>query len=350
MFREDSKVVVTTVKPPANASSGGPGLQDRWGRRFEYLRLSVTEACNYRCNYCLPNGYRPTSIHPDDRPMTLSEIETLVRAFAAMGTRKIRLTGGEPATRRDLGDIIRLCKSIPGIESVVLTTNGYNLRRQVDDWQRAGLDGLNVSIDSLERERFREITGHDHLPRVLAGLERALELGFRRVKTNAVILRQFNLEQFEHFLDFVRERPITARFIELMQTGDNGVFFRENHVTGAELLARLESGGWQEGTRDALSGPAREFRHPAFQGGVGLILPYSPDFCRTCNRLRISASGRLHLCLFASEGVSLRRHLREGDLVSVVRDTRLLLEGKAAGHSLHQGATGATDALAQLGG
>lgn len=322
-------------------------LQDTLGRRFHYLRLSITDACNYRCNYCLPNGYQKTVC---DLPLNLNEIETLVAAFAAMGTRKIRLTGGEPATRHDLPDIIRLCKQTPGIEEVVLTTNGYNLLAKAEQWKRAGLDGVNVSVDSLERETFRRITGHDHLERILAGLEKARSVGFTRLKTNAVLLRQFNWRQFDLFLDLVKTQPVTARFIELMQTGDNGLFFRENSVLGSELQTRLLADGWQEMQRGLLAGPAKEFRHPDYAGKLGLIMPYSKDFCSTCNRLRVSASGKIHLCLFASEGASLRDELRTGNIIGVIRRTRLLLQEKLPSHQLQEGFTGATSTLSMLGG
>ncbi|MBK8973539.1 MAG: GTP 3',8-cyclase MoaA [Hahellaceae bacterium] len=323
-------------------------LKDAMGRRFRYLRLSVTDRCNYRCNYCLPNGYQGDDTA--EPAMTLDEIETLVSAFAAMGTRKIRLTGGEPATRKDLTRIIEVCKRTPGIEEVVLTTNGYNLSKKAAEWKAAGLDGINVSLDSLDRDRFKDITGHDHLPRVLDGLEQARAVGFTRLKINAVLLRQFNWDQFDHFLNFVRKQAVAVRFIELMQTGDNAVFFRENSVLGSQMEEKLQLQGWQEVPKTPLDGPAREFRHPDFAGKIGLIMPYSKDFCRNCNRLRVASNGNLHLCLFADQGHSLRKALSAGETVSVIRQTRLLLESKAAGHTLEQGFTGATSSLAMLGG
>ncbi len=333
--------------PTSSGVAGEPSLQDAFGRRFQYLRLSVTEACNYRCNYCLPNGYR--KVH-DEAPLSIHEVRTLVAAFAALGTRKIRLTGGEPSTRRDLDELIAVCRGTDGIEQVVLTTNGHNLEKMAPRWKTAGLDGINLSIDSLDRQIFRSITGRDHLPRVLAGLDKAREVGFTRLKVNAVLLRHFNWQQFDHFLDLVKALPITARFIELMETGDNATFFRENRVLGSELLARLQAGGWLEIPRDALAGPAREFHHPQYAGRIGLIMPYAKDFCRSCNRLRVSARGQLHLCLFASEGMSLRDPLRAGDRDAVVQRVRYLLGAKAEAHGLQKGHTGATRNLAMLGG
>ncbi len=192
-------------------------LTDGFGRSFPYLRLSLTEACNFRCSYCLPDGYQA-----DGRPrfLQVDEIARLVRAFAALGMSKIRLTGGEPSLRKDLDEIIATVAAVPGIRKVAITTNGTLLPRRLPGWHRAGLTALNVSMDSLQRERFKTITGHDRLPEIEQGLALAQALGLPAVKLNAVLLRGLNDDELPQWMDYLRDRPFSVRFIELMRTGD----------------------------------------------------------------------------------------------------------------------------------
>lgn len=323
-------------------------LTDNLGRKFNYLRLSVTDQCNFRCNYCLPEGYQCESKIPP--PLSLSEISTLVKSFAMLGTRKVRITGGEPALRKDLAEIIRVCKSTDGIQKVALTTNGYSLQRHVASWREAGLDALNVSVDSLDRKMFHTITGHDKLGQIIEGIEYALSLGFSTVKVNSVLLKSFNENQLAAFLAWVEQTPVTVRFIELMQTGDNQTFFRANHIAGADIALELEQQGWQPVISPADAGPAKEYRHSRYAGRIGLITPYSKDFCASCNRLRVSSQGKLHLCLFADAGFDLRQLLRTGDARAVATHIVHLMEQKLPSHALWQGWTGGTRHLAMLGG
>ena len=324
-----------------------PGLSDRFGRRFSYLRLSVTDVCNFRCHYCLPDVYQKTD---QPEPLTLAEIAPLLQTFAQLGTRKVRITGGEPSVRKDLTEIIDLTARTPGIEQVALTTNGYRLADQIDDWHRAGLQRLNLSIDSLDPEQFGAITGYHHLDRILAGLERALTLGLD-VKINAVLLRGFNTERLQQFLDWIKDTPVTLRFIELMETGNNPVFFAEHHVSGEAIRQQLQASGWQAKTRAQHDGPALEFTHSAYRGKLGLIMPYSKDFCASCNRLRISSLGKLHLCLFGEQGYDVRPLLQPGIApAQLVAELEQLLGLKHETHYLQSGNTGATRHFAMLGG
>lgn len=324
-------------------------LVDGLGRRFKYLRLSITEVCNFRCTYCLPDGYQKTPSRPF---LTVPEIGRLVGAFAALGVGKVRLTGGEPSVRRDVGEIIRRVRATPGVDKAAITTNGWNLARRIDDWSAGGLTNLNVSVDSLDRERFHQITGHDRLDAVMGGLDRALELGVPSVKINAVLLKDAaGPAVFEQFAEFVRERPVAVRFIELMRTGDNADYFARQHVSGQVLRAWLEAGGWTPRGRGPDDGPAVEYVHPGHAGRIGLIAPYGPGFCDGCNRLRVTARGRLRLCLFGEGGLDLR------DLLAADEDRETLedrivgaLGGKAAGHRLAEQISGDTRHLAQLGG
>lgn len=322
-------------------------LQDNFGRKFEYLRLSITDLCNFRCNYCLPEG--PDCDSGKDN-MSLQEIATLVTAFSELGTKKIRITGGEPALRKDLAQVIKLCASTPGIEQVGLTTNGFNLDQKIDHWYRAGLTNLNVSADSLDPRLFETITGHNKLGRILTGIDKALAVGMNKVKLNSVLLNSFNYHQFDRYLDWLKTKPVTVRFIELMETGDNQEFFKQNHVSGEKLKLRLLEQGWAQVIQDKLAGPAQEFFHPKYEGRIGLIMPYSKDFCQSCNRLRVSSNGHLHLCLFASQGINLRPYLQQQDVGRVCESIVAAMSNKGISHELQQHFTGATKHLASLGG
>jgi len=321
-------------------------LKDDHGREFHYLRLSLTELCNFKCNYCLPDG---NDCESEDR-MGLEEIQTLVSAFASLGTSKVRLTGGEPALRKDLIDIIQAVKSVEGIEEVALTTNGYKLERDAHRYAQAGLDRLNISIDSFDPDTFKLITGADKLKSIMQGIENAQAHGLHQIKINSVLLREFNLSQFERGIEFIRDKNIDLRFIELMQTGSNQTFYDANHVSGESLKERLLDTGWSLAPRKITDGPAQAFVHPDSMGRIGLIMPYSKDFCQTCNRLRVSSEGNLHLCLFAEQGLSIREPVRNGDVQATAELLKRLIVQKSETHYLDAGITGATRHLAMLGG
>ncbi|WP_420935538.1 GTP 3',8-cyclase MoaA [Alteromonas sp. A081] len=321
-------------------------LEDSFGRQFHYLRLSVTEACNFRCQYCLPNGYDGPS---SDQFMSLSEIDTLLQAFASLGTSKVRLTGGEPTLRRDFIDILQLTANTPGIERVAMTTHGARLEKYASQWKQAGLDQVNVSIDSLDPRQFAAITGQDKLQSVLRGLDAAIDAKLE-VKVNSVLLNDFSDSRLQRFLSWLKGMPVTLRFIELMETGELSQFFSKQHQSGSPLKTTLENMGWQPIVPRKDAGPAQEFYHPDYAGKIGLIMPYSKDFCKTCNRLRVSAPGKLHLCLFSENGIDMRDLLAKGDVQEVVTFLKQALGKKHATHYLHEGNTGATKHLAMLGG
>ncbi|MDC0602152.1 GTP 3',8-cyclase MoaA [Aliiglaciecola sp.] len=321
-------------------------LEDKFGRRFHYLRLSITDVCNFSCEYCLPDGYQCDSKR---NFLTVPEITRITSAFAQLGTSKIRITGGEPSLRKDLVEIIRLCVNTPGIEHVALTTNGYRLPEHIDAWAEAGLHSINVSIDSLDPRMFHRITGADKLDTILKGIDRAIELGLK-VKVNGVLMRQYNANDVNTFLDWIKDKPITFRLIELMQTGDNATLFGKQHVAGEPIKQRLLENGWALQPKAFNAGPAQEFSHPDYLGQVGLIMPYSKDFCATCNRLRISATGKLHLCLFADHGLDIRSFIHSNNDYELEHQLESLLGDKQATHWLDQGYTGGTKHLAMLGG
>lgn len=349
----DAPEVPARFLAPADAAveaqaSARDGLRDRHGRRFPYLRLSLTEACNFRCSYCLPDGYRAEG---RSRFLEADEVVRLVRGFAALGMHKIRLTGGEPSLRKDLPDIIAAVAAVPGIRKIALTTNGTRLPQQVRRWREAGLTALNVSLDSLDPARFRAITGRDRFDEVIEGVQQALGLGFESVKLNTVLLRGRNDDELPAWMDYLRERDVSLRFIELMRTGDNLAYFERHHLRADAMEQQLRDAGWSLLPRASDAGPAREYAHPAHRGRIGIIAPYSKDFCAGCNRLRVTARGDLRLCLFGDFGIPLRPLLQaDGDHDALVARIATQLGLKAAGHGLHQGDTGLTPHLASIGG
>lgn len=323
-------------------------LQDGFSRRFHYLRLSLTEACNFRCTYCLPDGYRPNG---KKSFLTLEEIQRVVTAFADLGVKKVRLTGGEPSMRRDLPEIIQAVSNTAGIETLAMTTNGYRLKDRAKLWFDAGLRDLNVSIDSLDPRQFQLITGENKLAEILDGIEAAQQAGYRKIKVNTVLLKNLNDHELSQFLFWLKQQPIQLRLIELMQTGEMDERFRKHHQSGLPIKARLLREGWIQQDRSLTDGPAEVFSHPDYQGQIGLIMPYSKDFCSNCNRLRVSSTGKFHLCLFGEQGINLREFLQSDSQLDELKVQILNgLAGKRETHYLHDGDSGITPHLASIGG
>lgn len=323
-------------------------LIDSQGRQFPYLRLSITDVCNFSCQYCLPDGYQCDS---KKSFLTQSEIKHLVSAFAELGTWKIRLTGGEPTVRKDFNDIVRTISSVPGIEQVAMTTNGYKLRQRIRSWVDAGLTNLNVSVDSLDPKLFHSLTGHNRLKEILQGIELAQSLNLNKIKLNAVLLKDVNSHQFHEYAALLKDNKLSMRFIELMQTGDNLEYFNRYHVSAQVLKNHLLCNGWTEKLKEVGAGPAIEYVHPEYQGTFGVIAPYSKDFCDSCNRLRVSSTGDFHLCLFGEHGHSIRHLLQhENDKQELKQTLCYLLSKKRKQHFLHDGNPGGTPNLASVGG
>lgn len=328
----------------------GPAHQlvDAIGRRFEYLRLSLTDVCNFRCAYCLPDGYRKPANRPVE--LTVAEIRRAVAGFARLGLWKVRLTGGEPTLRPDFTAIARAVASVPGVRHVAMTTNGYRLAAHAREWRDAGVSAINISVDSLDPAKFAAITGHDRLAEVLRGVAAARAAGFASIKLNAVLMRGVNDDELAAMIAFVIAHDVSLRFIEVMRTNDNAAFFHDRHVAGQSVIDRLTMLGWHRLPRAPGAGPAVEFGSPAARGRIGIIAPYARDFCATCNRLRLSSDGKLHLCLFGDGGIDLRPLLQDDDGDALVEGITALTATKAPAHRLHQGDSGATPHLASIGG
>ncbi|OFZ18095.1 MAG: hypothetical protein A2Z20_00585 [Bdellovibrionales bacterium RBG_16_40_8] len=323
-------------------------LRDSYNRQFKYLRLSLTEVCNFRCSYCLPDGYKSSC---SEMPLNENEVINLVHAFSELGINKIRLTGGEPTVRQDIVSIVQKIAKIDGIKKIALTTNGFRLEQLAAPLFEAGLTNLNVSVDSLQEENFLKITGKSYLKKVLVGLEKAVLVGIPTIKINTVLLKDLNDTELSNYINLVRKAPISVRFIELMQTGSNGDYFKKHHLSTKVIDSYLRDCGWYEASKQITDGPAVEFTHKDYLGRIGIISPYEKDFCKLCNRLRISSFGKLQLCLFGQGQLSLRNLLQDADQKEELQQTilkSLLL--KPVEHDLKSGFTGLTKNLSMIGG
>jgi GTP 3',8-cyclase len=327
-------------------------LIDSFGRSFPYIRLSITDVCNFKCGYCLPNGYQKDK--SDNRTfLTTEEIGRLAKGLSELGVCKIRLTGGEPTVRNDFFDIVKLIKSNSGIKKIVITTNGYRLDKIANQIVDSGLDGINISIDSLNRDTFNNITGHDRLPEILKGIEKLQQLNFKNIKINAVLLKGINNSEkdFNQWAKFIKDNNIDFRYIELMQTGDNLNYFKKFHISAKVFTEYLHKNDWIYQTLGRDAGPSKNYLHPSYKGKFGVIAPYSKDFCKSCNRLRITARGDLRLCLFGNTGISIRHLIQRDDQLNELKDLILKqLNFKKESHYLELGDTGITPNLSTTGG
>ncbi|PKH80026.1 GTP 3',8-cyclase MoaA [Psychrobacter sp. 4Bb] len=335
------------VVPTEQMSDYHQPLTDGFARRLTYLRLSITDFCNFRCEYCLPNGYQGK--RPDDE-LSISEIATLVRGFAQVGTKKVRITGGEPSIRRDVVEIIETIKQTDGIETVAMTSNGYKLGKHIANWQAAGLDQLNISMDSFDAATFHKMTGFDTLPQILADMDTLLETTDIKLKINSVLMAETAFENLITAIDYVKDRQVTYRFIEFMQTSDNSDLFFAQHAQSDIITDYLLENGWQPHERGSADGPAVEYSHPEYIGRIGMIAPYAAHFCDTCNRLRVSSQGKVHLCLFDQGNYDIRPYLQQDDIQGLVNTLHSFMPIKPEHHHLHDSNSGIMHNLSIIGG
>jgi GTP 3',8-cyclase len=309
--------------PRANGRPSSAKLVDSFGRAHNNLRISVTDRCNLRCTYCMPEE---VTFRPKDELLTFEEIEHFVRVAAPLGVNKIRLTGGEPLVRRDLHKLVAMLAAVPDITDLGLTTNGVLLRNQARALFDAGLRRLNVSLDTLDRERFKVITRRDALAQVLDGLEAARDAGFDPIKVNAVSIRGFTEPDVVPLARFARDNGFELRFIEYMPIGADP-WERDKVLPAAELLDLLaaEFGPLTPAPDQDPRAPAMDFVYADGRSRVGMIASVSRPFCQLCNRLRLTAEGKLRNCLFALDEVDARPFLRErhddAALAELIRQT-----------------------------
>jgi len=314
-------------------------LTDSFGRQIDYLRISITDRCNLRCAYCLPAGGIQWTPLAD--MLSNEEILRFVEAAAALGIRKVRLTGGEPLVRPDLSDLIRGIMAVSGIQEVSLTTNGMLLERMAGALAHSGLDRVNVSLDTLDPDKFKRITRYGNLERVWNSLYAAENAGLKPLKINAVIVRGFNDGELKDFVRLVLDHDWHVRFIELMPVGNGGDWGSgflpdpQRYFSVQEMMAALADFNLTPAQPPVGNGPARVFRVPGGKGSLGFISPLGQHFCERCNRLRLTVDGKLRPCLLSNTEISIREPIEGETLEDLILRA---VHQKPRGHNLSQAA------------
>ncbi|MBR6881146.1 MAG: GTP 3',8-cyclase MoaA [Clostridiales bacterium] len=321
-------------------------LEDSFGRKIEYLRVSLTDRCNLRCRYCMPAEGIDKLRHEDI--LTLEEIERITRILVAGGVRKVRFTGGEPLIRKGMTDLVRRISSLDEKPAVFMTTNGTLLEEYIDALAAAGLKGVNISLDTLSDQCFEEITGKDMLPAVRRSIAKAAEKGLE-VRLNTVLIKGINDNEAELLALISKDIDVSVRFIELMPIGCASAL---EGIGTDDLIRRFDArfGKHIEVEDGAVSsGPARYVRYPGFKGKTGFISPLSHSFCRTCNRLRLTSDGKIKPCLCSPVYLDVRKLMREDADDDMIRDEiRKIILGKPSGHDLTK--TSVADEMPRIGG
>lgn len=323
---------------------------DQFGRKIHYLRISLTDHCNLRCIYCMPEDQ---TFRPNPELMQDDEIALLTRLFAGLGFDKIRLTGGEPTVRNHIVDIVRSIASTPGIQAVSMTTNGILLKKLAQPLAEAGLKRVNVSIDTLDAEKFQRLTRWGKLQDVWDGIIAAEQAGLQPVKLNAVVVKGYNESDVVDLARLTIDRPWQVRFIEMMPFAGVTDVQTGQVITAAQIQDRIEAavGPLEPSNNGKLDGEARLFRIPGARGDVGFISSVTAPFCDSCNRARLTADGRLRLCLLRENEVDLLTPLRAGATLEDLR--RLILDGiwlKPWGHGLAEGLIPLNRVMNEIGG
>ncbi|HSY83570.1 MAG TPA: GTP 3',8-cyclase MoaA [Gemmatimonadaceae bacterium] len=320
-------------------------VHDQFGRRIEYLRISVTDRCNFRCLYCMP--VEGLQWLPKSEILSYEEITEVVRQLAPLGLTRLRLTGGEPTIRPDLPVLIRSLRAIPEISDLALSTNGMKLPELASSFRAAGLDRVNMSADSLRRDRIAAIARRNIVFDPVASALAAERAGLDPIKLNVVVMRGINDDEIEDFAALTLDHPWHVRFIELMPVGDMRELTWDHVVPSDEILARLGKVVPTDGPARG-NGPAAYYRLPGARGTIGVITPMTHTYCASCNRVRLTADGRLRTCLFGDHEVNLREPLRRGE--SLVPYVLRALAEKPEAHGLLQMQVGGLRALSQVGG
>lgn len=310
-------------------------LVDRFGRTVNYIRISVTDRCDFRCVYCMSEKME---FVPRARLLTLEELTQIAQAFTELGVEKIRITGGEPLIRRNIIKLFRDIGRLPGLQELVTTTNGSQLTKMAADLREAGVRRINISLDSLDAEKFRRITRVGELDTVLAGLDAALAADFEKIKINSVILKNRNHEEVTDLVRFAIDKQIDISFIEEMPLGAIGDHDRaEAYYSSDQIREDLEKSFTLLSTTETTGGPSKYFRIPDTETRVGFISPHSHNFCEYCNRVRLTCEGRLLLCLGQEHSVDLRHVIRAntGDMEKLKQAIRDSMAIKPKGHEFN---------------
>jgi cyclic pyranopterin phosphate synthase len=323
-------------------------LRDSFNREIHYLRLSVTDRCDFRCFYCLPHGFR--DFETPQEWLNPEEVERVIAQFAALGVKHVRLTGGEPLVRKELPEIAERIAALPGIEELSLSTNASRLAEHAALLHQAGVGRLNISLDSLDEANFKRITG-SRLGPVLSGIETAKREGFQPIKINMVIMRGINDHEVEAMVDYCLQQGLALRFIETMPVGDGGRHASEHYLPLSEIETRLRQRHRLSPAALRGSGPARYFQIEDSELVVGFITPQSQHFCESCNRVRLSVTGDLHLCLGQEDRLALRLLLRRGDSDAEIQQAiRQAIARKPQRHQFNEVPTAIIRPMSALGG
>lgn len=309
-------------------------IKDKFGRRLKYLRISVTDRCNFRCKYCMPNNNFEMMECADI--LRYEDILFASEVFASLGVNRIRITGGEPLVRKDLCQFLDKLTKIDNIQEVMLTTNGSLLNKYAKDLYEAGVKRLNISLDSLKQERNKYITGVDKTEDILAGIKKAAEIGFKPIKVNSVIIRDFNDDEIVNFAELSAKYNIICRFIEFMPIGNSENWNEKNIVYGSEILERLSTFEPKIMEKDINSGPAVNYK--LNNGGIiGIITPISKHFCSECDKLRITADGKIRPCLLSDNEIDIKEALQSRDKDLLINKIMQALNIKHDEHNVSAG-------------
>jgi len=276
-------------------------MKDNYGRKINYMRISITDLCNLRCVYCMPE--EGIEKHPHQKNLTFEEILDLIKAGVSLGVNKIRLTGGEPLVRHGIVDLVRQIGEIPGINDLTMTTNGILLPKYAKDLKEAGLNRVNISLDTFDPVKFHQITRCGNLEDVLAGLAAARDAGMDPIKINTVLIKGFNDDEIETFVNYTKDEAVDVRFIELMPLGESSDFAENKYLSNGEVLKRMPT--LNPLLEPDKTGPAEYYQLPGAKGRVGLINPISKHFCSECNRIRVTTDGKIKPCLHSDYEIDL---------------------------------------------
>lgn len=319
-------------------------MRDTYGRNINYLRVSVTDRCNLRCVYCMPEEGIKSLKHEDI--LRFEDTLKIVRAATALGINKIRYTGGEPLVMKDIDKLIYETSKIPGINDIAITTNGILLSDMAGDLKKAGLKRVNISLDTLNSEKYKSITRVGNLDKVMESIDKCLSLGLKPVKINTVLMRGINDVEFENFLNLTRELPVEIRFIELMPIGEGIKMYEKNNLSFMEMLG-LHPELTKIGTEK--SSTAELYKLTGAKGRIGFISPVSCKFCADCNKIRLTSTGTIKPCLHSKEEINLRKYLNNEEMLT--NAIKSAIESKPLEHHLREeSASRSVKGMSQIGG